>query len=75
MMSLNTKPTKVDKNFRPCVWATKPVVKATVDNQRIPMAAENTRTLASLNGVNIKIVITTALLAYIPASNFGFEYS
>ena len=40
----------------------------------MPMAAENNKTLVSLNGVKMNIAITAARLAYIPESNFGFEY-
>ncbi len=40
----------------------------------MPIAAEKIRTLMPLRGVKMKIAITAALLAYIPASNFGFEY-
>ena len=40
----------------------------------MPIAAEKIRTLIPLRGLKMKIAITAALLAYIPASNFGFEY-
>ena len=40
----------------------------------MPIAAEKIRTLIPLKGLKMKTAITAALLAYIPASNFGFEY-
>ena len=66
------RPTSVERNLRPCVWATNPVVKGTVDSHKRPIAAENTITLVPLKGVRTKQHITIALVAYIPESTFCF---
>ena len=56
----NTRPARVERNLRPWVWPTSPMVSGTVESQRTPMTAEKTSTLASLAGSRTKAETTAA---------------